>query len=71
MNPAIWAWIVLVVVINAYWTVYDFVLAKPRGWLTMSSQFHRWLYGQASGPFLFGAMVFVVAVFSFHMFRTK
>lgn len=67
MNPAAIAWVILVLVINAYWIIYDFAIAKPLGWKTMTTQFQDWLHAPVAGPIVFGVMMFVIGAFCWHM----
>ena len=67
---AAWAWLVLVVVIAAYVTVFD-VLAVMGHRPTMSAQFHAWLYAPAVGPFILGAFAGVVVGLIYHLFMTR
>lgn len=66
-DSAAWAWLILVVLINAYWILYDFAYAKRTKNLTMTAQFQRWLHEPVAGPLIFGATVFVVGAFMYHM----
>lgn len=66
MTTGDWAWIGLVVLINAYWISYD-VWASKTNHPTMTSQMHRYLLGHISGPIVFGILCFVVGAFMYHM----
>lgn len=67
MTAPAWAWVVLVLVINAYWLIYDFVLCPRYGWKTMTHQFQTWLHAPVAGPLMFGATMFVIGAFLWHM----
>lgn len=67
MTAPAWAWAALVVLINAYWIVYDFVLCPIFGWKTMTDQFQTWLHAPVMGPVIFGLCLFVIGAFAFHM----
>lgn len=70
MTAPDYAWVGLAVVINVYWTVYDFVLAPRFGWPTMTGQMRHYLHETVAGPFIFGLLVAIPAVFLYHIFQT-
>ena len=67
---AAWAWLVLVLGIAVFVTVFD-VLAIVHHRATMSAQFHAWLYDPAVGPFILGAFAGVFVGLLYHLFTTR
>lgn len=63
------AWAGLILLINAWWTIYDFVLAPRYGWHTMSGQMRYYLHQTVIGPLVFGTVVAIPAVFLYHIFQ--
>lgn len=51
MNSAIIAWVGLAVVIAVYAVAY-YLWADATGHITMSAQFHTWLFDQVIGPLI-------------------
>ena len=63
------AWIILPLVINAYWMVYDFVLAPLFNWTSMTDRFRYYLHESVIGPILFGFMMMVIGTWLYHLFQ--
>lgn len=66
-----WAWLILVVLVNVYWTFYDFVLAPHFKWEMMTTEFKEGLNNQVLGPFIFGLSILTVGAFFWHMLGSR
>lgn len=60
------AWLILVVIINAYWIGYD-LWAGATNHYSMTHQMQNWLHGKVSGPICMGILVGIVGAFFWHM----
>lgn len=67
MNPAVWAWLGLPVIIAAYAIGFD--LAFPGA--TMSAQFHQWMQDQLTGPLVVGLWTGASAGLVYHFLINK
>lgn len=67
-HTAAWAWLILLVLVNAYWLVWDFLLVPRFGWKTMTAQMQDWLHDPVVGPLMFGVLVAIPAIFLYHIF---
>lgn len=70
MNPPDIAIVGLIVLINAYWIIYDFVLARMFHWISITDQIRHYLHETILGPFIFGILVAIPAIFLYHIFQT-
>lgn len=59
------AWLVLFVLVNAYWISYD-VWAHSTGHRMMTTQFRDWLHETVAGPLIAGLWVGIFVAFTFH-----
>lgn len=64
-----YAWAGLFILVNAYWLIYDFVLAPRYGWPTMSGRFRWYLHETVAGPLIFGLAAAIPAAFLWHIFQ--
>ena len=70
-SPApIYAWVILIILINAYWTFYDFVLCPHYRWEMMTTEVREGL-NSALGCFIAGAVAFTVVTFIVHMWNIR
>jgi hypothetical protein len=70
-SPAPWiAWVLLIILINAYWTFYDFYLAPKYGWRMLTTEFRDGL-NTPFGCFIIGGTAFVVCTFTAHMLNVR
>lgn len=60
----------LIVLINIYWTFYDFVLCRIYHWTSITDQIRHYLHETVLGPFIFGLLVAIPAIFLYHIFQT-
>lgn len=65
MNSAIWAWIVLAIVIILFVTGYD-LWAYFTNHITMSGQFHKWLTESTAGAIVIGLWVAIPVGLLYH-----
>ena len=65
------AWLGLIVLVNVYWTFYDFVLAPMFRWEMMTTEYREGLNNPVFGPFIFGGTVLTVAAFFWHMINLR
>jgi hypothetical protein len=66
-SPA-WAWLYLVIIVNALWIGYD-VWAKTHRHNTLSRQMHDWIFSPGIGPFIIAGMAFVFVLLIMHFTR--
>jgi hypothetical protein len=66
-SPA-WAWLYLVIIVNALWISYD-VWAKTRHHDTLSRQMHDWIFSPGTGPFIIAGMAFIFVLLIMHFTR--
>lgn len=59
------AWLVLFVLVNVYWIVYD-LWAVRTGHRMMTTQFRDWLHETVAGPLLAALWVGIFVGFTFH-----
>lgn len=69
MRASDYAWAGLFVFVNAWWLTYDYVLCPRYGWPTMTSQMRHYLHETVLGPFIFGLLVAIPAIFLYHIFQ--
>lgn len=60
------AWLILFVLVNAYWISYD-IWAHLSGHKLMTTQFRDWLHEPVAGPLIMGVCGFIVFAFFYHM----
>lgn len=65
-----YAWLILVLVINAYWLIYDWVLCRAYHWVSMTGQMRHYLHETVLGPLIFGLLVAVPGIFLYHIFQS-
>lgn len=64
-ESAAFAWLVLFVLVNAYWIAYD-LWAGATGHRAMTTQFRMWLHETLAGPLIAGVWVGVFVAFTYH-----
>lgn len=65
-ESAAFAWLVLFLLINAYWISYD-LWAGATGHRSLTSQMRMWLHETLIGPFMFAFIIFIAVAFLFHL----
>jgi hypothetical protein len=70
-SPApIYAWILLFILINAFWMTYDFILCPRYHWEQMTTEMQEGL-NTTFGCFILGGMAFIVVTFVTHMLHVR
>jgi len=67
ISPA-WAWLYLLIIVNALWISYD-VWAKTHRHNTLSRQMHDWIFSPGIGPFIIAAIAGVFVLLIMHFTR--
>ena len=62
-----WAWLILVLGVNAYWIGFD-LWARAHNHEYLTTEFREAMNNQLWGPLLMGAVAFTIAAFLTHMF---
>lgn len=64
------AWLGLIILVNAYWIVWDFVIHRRTGWDMMTTVFREGL-NSTLGCFIAGGIAFTVFTFITHMWNIR
>lgn len=64
----IWAWIGLIILVNAYWIGFD-LWARANNHEYMTTEFREGLHNPLWGPIIMGLVAFTVTAFIVHMFN--
>ena len=66
-NIGVWAWVILIVLVNAYWIGFD-LWARVNQHEYMTTEFREGMANPLWGPLILGLVAFTVAAFITHMF---
>ena len=68
-NVGVWAWVVLIVAVNAYWISFD-LWARANQHEYMTTEFREGLGNPLFGPLIMGLVAFTVVAFLTHMLHS-
>ena len=66
-NVGVWAWVILIIGVNAYWIGFD-LWARANNHEYMTTEFREGINNQLFGPLILGLVAFTVTAFLVHMF---
>ena len=66
-NVGVWAWVILIIGVNAYWIGFD-LWARANNHEYMTTEFREGINNQLFGPLILGLVAFTVVAFLVHMF---
>jgi len=67
-NVGVWAWVILILLANAYWIGFD-LWARANQHEYMTTEFREGLNNPVLGPLIMGLVAFTVVAFLVHMFN--
>ena len=66
-NVGVWAWVILIIGVNAYWIGFD-LWARANNHEYLTTEFREGINNQLFGPLILGLVAFTVTAFLVHMF---
>jgi hypothetical protein len=64
----VWAWVILIVLVNAYWIGFD-LWARANNHEYLTTEFREGLNNPYFGPLIMGLVAFTIVAFLVHMFN--
>jgi hypothetical protein len=69
-NIGVWAWVILIIGVNAYWITFD-LWARSHNHEYMTTEFREGINHPLFGPLILGLVAFTVVAFLVHMFNVN
>ena len=66
-NVGVWAWVILIIGVNAYWIGFD-LWARANNHEYMTTELREGINNPVLGPLVLGLIAFTVVAFLAHMF---